>query len=502
MEPVFHPFQIVVAFLIFVFMLLKLTKKSTPNLPPGPWKLPLIGSIHHLGSSLPHQRLRDLADKYGPLMHLQLGELSVVVVSSPETAKEVMKTHDLNFADRPSVYASSVICNGATNFTFAAYGDFWRRVRKICTQELLSPMRVQSFGPTREEEVSKFIKSISEHIGSQINLSERIFSLTYGITAKAAFGKKCKDEELFIALVKDASAAAAGFNISDLFPSATLLPLVTGFKAKLEKIRDRFQEIAGNIIEEHKIKKVASNVDVSNEDEDFVDVLMRFEECGDVKFPLSEANIKAIILDIFTGGSETSSTTVEWAMSEMLKHPKILKQTQTEIRKVVNKRGTIDETCIQEILFLKLVIKETLRLHPPAPLLLPRESRERCEINGYEIPAKSKVIVNAWAVNRNPKWWKDPEVFNPERFLDNSIDFKGLNFEYIPFGGGRRVCPGISFGLANVDLPLVKLLYHFDWKLPDGIASEELDMSESFGVTVRRKTDLKVIPTAYHPSPA
>ncbi|KAJ0611454.1 putative premnaspirodiene oxygenase [Helianthus annuus] len=207
-------------------------------------------------------------------------------------------------------------------------------------------------------------------------------------------------------------------------------------------------------------------------------------------------------LDIFTGGSETSSTTVEWAMSEMLKHPKILEKTQTEIRKVVNKRGTIDETCIQEILFLKLVIKETLRLHPPAPLLLPRESRERCEINGYEIPAKSKVIVNAWAVNRNPKWWKDPEVFNPERFLDNSIDFKGLNFEYIPFGGGRRVCPGISFGLANVDLPLVKLLYHFDWKLPDGIASEDLDMSESFGVTVRRKTDLKVIPTAYHPLPA
>ncbi|KAJ0809493.1 putative cytochrome P450 [Helianthus annuus] len=127
MEPVFHPFQIVVAFLIFVFMLLKLTKKSTPNLPPGPWKLPLIGSIHHLGSALPHQRLRDLADKYGPLMHLQLGELSVVVVSSPETAKEVMKTHDLNFADRPSVYASSVICNGATNFTFAAYGDAFAR---------------------------------------------------------------------------------------------------------------------------------------------------------------------------------------------------------------------------------------------------------------------------------------------------------------------------------------------------------------------------------------
>ncbi|XP_076927943.1 desmethyl-deoxy-podophyllotoxin synthase-like [Bidens hawaiensis] len=502
MEHVFHSFQIVFAFFIFILMLLKLTKKSTPHLPPGPWKLPIIGSIHHLGTALPHQRLRELANKFGPLMHLQLGELSVIVVSSPEIAKEVMKTHDSNFSDRPYIYASSVICNGATNLTFAPYGDFWRRVRKICSQELMSPMRVQSFGPTREEEVSKFIKSIKEHVGSQINLSERIFSLTYGITAKAAFGNKCKDEDLFIALVKEASAAAGGFNVSDLFPSSTLLPLVTGFKVKIEKIRDRFEEIVGNIIEEHKTKKADNNVGVNDEDEDFVDVLLRFQKCGDVNFPLSVANIKAIILDIFSGGSETSSTTVEWAMSEMLKHPKILEKTQSEIRKVVNERRTIDETGIQEIMFLKLVIKETLRLHPPAPLLLPRENREKCDINGYHIPAKSKVIVNAWAVNRNPKWWKDPEIFNPERFLNNSVDFKGVNYEYIPFGGGRRVCPGISFGLANVDLPLIKLLYHFDWKLPDGMISEDLDMSESFGVTVRRKTDLHLVPTAYYPLPA
>ncbi|KAK1406960.1 hypothetical protein QVD17_38570 [Tagetes erecta] len=274
----------------------KTNEKFNPESTPGPWKLPLIGSIHHLGSSLPHKRLRDLANKYGPLMHLQLGELSVVVVSSPETAKDVMKTHDVNFADRPFLYASSVICNGATNLTFAAYGDYWRRVRKICTQELLSPMRVQSFRPTREQEVSKFIKSISEHVGSQINVSERIFSLTYGITAKAAFGKKCKDEELFIALVKEASAAAAGFNISDLFPSSTLLPKVTGFKAKIEKFRERFQEIAGNIIKEHKDKKADANDGVYDEDEDFVDVLLRFQECSDAKFPLSIANIKAIIL--------------------------------------------------------------------------------------------------------------------------------------------------------------------------------------------------------------
>ncbi|GJS92637.1 premnaspirodiene oxygenase-like protein [Tanacetum coccineum] len=431
-------------------MLLKLssssrTKKSTPCLPPGPWKLPIIGSIHHLGGSLPHQRFKSLAEKYGPLMHLQLGELSVIVVSSPETAKEVMKTHDVNFADRPYLYANTVICTGAKNISFSPYGDYWRRIRKICSQELLSPTRVQSFGPARVEEVSKFIKSISEHVGNQINLSERIISLTYGMTARSAFGKKCKDQELFIELVKEASAAAAGFNISDLFPSSTLLPILTGFKAKLGNICGRYDEITGNIIKEHHAKKV-----VTYEDEDLVDVLLRYQD--DVEFPLSIADIKSIIMDIFTGGSETSSTTVDWAMTEMLKHPRIMEKAQDEIREVVSRRGTIDGTCIQELVFLKLIVKETLRIHPPTPLLLPRESRERCKINGYDIPAKSKVIVNAWAIGRDPMWWKDPEKFHPERFLNSSTDYRGLHFEYIPFGAGRRRPPTCVFVFAPVKM--------------------------------------------------
>ncbi|KAL4566899.1 hypothetical protein LXL04_031025 [Taraxacum kok-saghyz] len=493
MEPTFLSFQIIFSFLIFICMLLRLSKTKNSNLclPPGPWKLPIIGNLHHLGSSLPHQRLTHLAKKYGPLMHLQLGQLSMIVVSSPETAKEVLKTHDVNFSNRPFLYASSVICNNVTNLTFAPYGDYWRRVRKICSMELLSPMRVQSFRSVREEEVLNFVNSISKHVGFSVNLSERIFSLTYGITARVAFGKKCKDEGAFIELVKEASVAAAGFNVSDLYPSSTLLPLLTGFKAKLEKIRGRFDEIVGNIIEEHEAKRVGTDSDDDDVDEDLVDVLLKFREHGDGEFSLSIANIKTIILDIFTGGSETSSTTVEWAMFEMLKHPTIMKKAQTEIRQVVNRIGAIDDTCLKQLVFLKLIIKETLRLHPPAPLLLPRESRERCEINGYEIPEKTKVIVNAWAIGRDPMWWKDPERFHPERFLNRSIDYSGVNnFEYVPFGGGRRVCPGMTFGLANVELPLVNLLYHFDWKLPRGLGSEDFEMNERFGVTVRRKGNL------------
>ncbi|KAH7546900.1 hypothetical protein FEM48_Zijuj01G0249800 [Ziziphus jujuba var. spinosa] len=142
----------------------------------------------------------------------------------------------------------------------------------------------------------------------------------------------------------------------------------------------------------------------------------------------------------------------------------------------------VDEGSINEMRYLKCVTKEVLRLHPPAPLLLPRESRERCEINGYEIPVKARVIVNAWAIGRDPKYWAEPESFYPERFIDSSVNFTGANFEYIPFGAGRRICPGMAFGVTNVELPLLYLLYHFDWKLPNGMKHEDLDMTERFGI--------------------
>ena len=186
-------------------------------------------------------------------------------------------------------------------------------------------------------------------------------------------------------------------------------------------------------------------------------------------------------------------------MSEMMRNPRIMRKAQEEVRRIFDRKEEIDEMGIQELKFLKLVIKETLRLHPPLPLLLPRECREKCEIDGHEIPVKSKIIVNAWAIGRDPKHWTEPESFNPERFLDSSIDYKGTNFEYIPFGAGRRICPGILFGLASVELLLATLLYHFDWKLPNGMKQQDLDMTEVFGLAVRRKEDLYLIPTAYYP---
>jgi len=201
---------------------------------------------------------------------------------------------------------------------------------------------------------------------------------------------------------------------------------------------------------------------------------------------------------MFAAGTETSSEILLWAMSEMVKNPNVMEEAQAEVRRVYDIKGYVDETELHQLIYLKSIIKETLRLHPPAPLLIPRESRERCQINGYEIPAKTRVAINAWAIGRDQRNWVEAESFIPDRFLNSTVDFKGTNFAYIPFGAGRRMCPGIAFALPNIELPLAQLLYHFDWKLPNGMKNEELDMTDSFGITGGRKHDLCLIPITRH----
>ncbi|KAE9606389.1 hypothetical protein Lal_00013577 [Lupinus albus] len=197
---------------------------------------------------------------------------------------------------------------------------------------------------------------------------------------------------------------------------------------------------------------------------------------------------------MFGGGGETTSSTVVWCLSEMIKKREVMEEAQAEVRKVYDIKGYVDESELHQLIYLKAVIKETLRLHPPVPLLMPRENKERSKINGYDIPPKCKVLINAFAIGRDPKYWNEPESFIPERFLNSSIDYKGKDFEFIPFGAGRRICPGITFAIQNMELPLATLLYHFDWKLPNGMNNEELDMDESSGLAIKRKNDLCLIP--------
>ncbi|XP_049400411.1 desmethyl-deoxy-podophyllotoxin synthase-like isoform X2 [Solanum stenotomum] len=447
------------SFLLFLVIAIKLMRESKrgkgPNLPPGPRKLPLIGNLHQLMGSLPHHTLRDMANEYGPIMHLRFGEVPTVIISSAEAAKEVMKTHDLVFADRPKILVADIIGYNSTQITFSPYGDHWRQLRKICVAELLNVKRVQSFESLRQEEVKDLIKTISLN-------------------------------------------PAGGFDLPDTFPSLKFLHPLTGAKAAMEKIHHQIDKILESVLQEHKAaRKLAINREDKMHKEDLVDVLLRVQESGDLEVPITTDTIKAVILETFIAGTDTSSTALEWAMAELMKNPQVMEQAQAEVRQAFKGKSMITESEVQQLDYLRLVIKETLRLHAPVPLLVPRVARQRCELGGYEIQANTRLMVNAWAICRDPKYWENAECFEPERHRNSTLDFKGNNFEFIPFGAGRRACPGILFGISNLELPLAQLLLHFDWKLPNGIEPNNLDMTEAFGETVRKKTNLHVIGIPY-----
>ncbi|XP_019078123.1 cytochrome P450 71D10-like [Vitis vinifera] len=428
---------------------------STQKLPPGPWKLPLIGNMHQLVGSLPHQSLSRLAKQYGPLMSLQLGEVSTLIISSPDMAKQVMKTHDINFAQRPPLLASKILSYDSMDIVFSPYGDYWRQLRKICVVELLTAKRVKSFQLVREEELSNLITAIVS-CSRPINLTENIFSSTFSIIARAAIGEKFEGQDAFLSVMKEIVELFSGFCVADMYPSVKWLDLISGMRYKLDKVFQRTDRMLQNIVDQHR-EKLKTQAGKLQGEGDLVDVLLELQQHGDLEFPLTDNNIKAVILDIFSGGGETTSTSLDWAMSEMLENPRVMEKAQAEVRRVFDGKGNVDETGLDELKFLKAVVKETLRLHPPLPLLVPRECREMCEINGYEIPKKTSIIVNAWAIGRDSDYWVEAERFYPERFLDSSIDYKGTDFGYIPFGAGRRMCPGILFSMPSIELSLAHL---------------------------------------------
>ncbi|XP_015077963.1 premnaspirodiene oxygenase-like [Solanum pennellii] len=471
--------------------------KKQKKLPPGPWRLPFIGCLHHLiGGGLPHRVLRNLSQRYGPIMYLQLGQVPTVVISSPTMAKQVLKTHDLAFVNRPQLTSTSIIFYNNKDIAFSPYGEYWRQLRKICILELLSTKMVKSFGAIRQDELSSLISSLRSMSGSTTNMTEKIFLLSNCITCRTAFGKICKDRDEFITIMKEVLLLGAGFYLADLFPSWKLLHNVRGEKTRMVNAHKKVDVILEEILNEHiENKAVGKKGNGEFGDEDLVDVFLRVKENAELQFPITNENIKAVILDIFLAGTETSFTVLVWAFTELMKNPHIMAKAQSEVRRVFKgkKSSTCDEKDMQNLTYLNFVIKETLRLHAPVPLLAPRECREETVIDGYTIPTNTRVIVNAWAIGRDPESWDDPDNFIPERFENSSVDFIGNHFELIPFGAGRRICPGIVFGLANVGLPLAQLLYHFDWKLPDGTNPNDLDMTETHGLSAARQKDLYLI---------
>ncbi|KAF5459965.1 hypothetical protein F2P56_019869 [Juglans regia] len=495
-----------VPFLLFVLLFLPKWLSITPpkNVPPSPPKLPLLGNLHQLGL-YPHRSLSALAQRHGPLMLLHIGRRRALIASSADTAREIMKTHDFIFSNRPKLSISDRLLYDGKDVSTAPYGEYWRQLRSICVLQLLSNKRVQSFRAVREEAVAFFLEKIRDDqccsLSLPVNLGEMFASLTNDIICRVAFGKKYnagdQDGKKFGKLLGELMKLLGTFNVGDYIPWLTWVNRINGIDARVEKVYKEFDQFLDGILEQH--KRQSRNGDgstVLGEDrKDLVDVLLEIQKDNAAgRAPaLDEESIKALILNMFAAGTDTTYTVLEWAMSELLRHPRVMKKLQDEVRGISQAKTSINEKDIEKMQYLKAVTKETLRLYPPFPLLVPRESTQDVEVKGYHIAAGTIAFINAWAIGRDPALWEEPEEFRPERFLNSSIDFRGHDFQLIPFGAGRRGCPGITFAMATNELVLANLVHKFDWALPGDACVEDLNMTQCIGLTVHRKVPLLAV---------
>lgn len=495
--------QILSLFFLIATILITLKwlfRSSRPRkrVPPSPQKLPIIGNLHQLGS-IPHQSLKSLADRYGPLMLLHLGSKPLLVVSSADIAAEVLKTHDIAFANRPKVKFAERLVYNLQDMAFSSYGEHWRKVKSICTLQLLSNRRVQSFRTLIEEEVWLMLEKVKDTCpsGSVLNFNDIFSTLSYDIVCRIVLGKKYSGE--FRLFFDEALYLLGVFNVGDYVPWLEWINHLNGLEERVRRVAKEFDYYLERIIQEEiHIQKIGGGEgEQSNKHQNFVQVLLQLQRSNDLGFTLDNNCIKGILEDMLVGGTDTTSSTLEWAMTELLIHPHVMTCLQNEVRSIVGNKPSINEEDLAKMHYLKAVIKETLRLHPPGPLLIPHESGQNVRIMDYDITEGTQVIVNIWAIGRDACFWEHGDEFKPERFLDTDFDFKGQNFQYIPFGSGRRSCPGASFALGVAELGLASLVYNFNFALPDGLEPKDVDMAESPGLVVHKREPLRLVATRY-----
>ncbi|KAL4297849.1 hypothetical protein GQ457_12G022010 [Hibiscus cannabinus] len=472
--------------------------------PPGPKPWPIIGNLNLIGS-LPHQSLHKLSQRYGPLMYLKFGSYPVVVASSAEMAMEFLKKHDHIFASRPQTAAGKYTTYNYCNITWAPYGPYWRQGRKIYQNQLFSSKRLESFEYIRVEEMHDFVSRMYGLSGKPVVLKDNLSRFTLSIISRIVLGKKyfslSGDDQLgsnsilslheFQEILDELFLLNGVLNIGDWIPWLDFLDL-QGYVKRMKNLKKKLDRFHDYVLDEHKRKRkeLAKNF----VPRDMVDLLLQIVDDPDTdNVKLTYDGVKGFTQDVIAGGTDTSATTVEWAISELIKRPQLIKKATEELDRVVGRERWVKEEDIPQLPYIDAIMKETMRKHPVAVLLAPHLAMEDCNVAGYDICKGTTVFINAWSMGRDSFLWEQPEEFRPERFLGNKIDVKGQNFELLPFGSGRRMCPGYTLGLKMIQTSLANLLHGFNWELPDNTKVEDLNMDEVYGLATTRKFPLVAV---------
>nr|AKH61487.1 NMCH CYP80B1 P450 N-methylcoclaurine hydroxylase from Eschscholzia californica [Expression vector pWCD2353] len=476
-----------IAVIISSILYLLFGSSGHKNLPPGPKPWPIVGNLLQLGEK-PHAQFAELAQTYGDIFTLKMGTETVVVASTSSAASEILKTHDRILSARYVFQSFRVKGHVENSIVWSDCTETWKNLRKVCRTELFTQKMIESQAHVREKKCEEMVEYLMKKQGEEVKIVEVIFGTLVNI-----FGNLIFSQNIFE--LGDPNSGSSEFkeylwrmlelgnstNPADYFPMLGKFDLFGQRKEVAECLKGIYA-IWGAMLQE---RKLAKKVDGYQSKNDFVDVCL---DSG-----LNDYQINALLMELFGAGTETSASTIEWAMTELTKNPKITAKLRSELQTVVGERS-VKESDFPNLPYLEATVKETLRLHPPTPLLLPRRALETCTILNYTIPKDCQIMVNAWGIGRDPKTWIDPLTFSPERFLNSSVDFRGNDFSLIPFGAGRRICPGLPIANQFIALLVATFVQNLDWCLPNGMSVDHLIVEEKFGLTLQKEPPLFIVP--------
>ncbi|KAH6834001.1 hypothetical protein C2S53_004803 [Perilla frutescens var. hirtella] len=468
-----------IATLAFITRILK-DRRPKQDLPPGPKPWPIIGNLNLLGS-IPHQSLHHLSQKYGEIMLLKFGKFPVVIASSPEMARQFLKVHDAVFASRPALAAGKYTAYNYSDMTWAPYGPYWRQARKIFFSEVFNAKRLEFYERIRVEERRNFLSRLGSLSGEPVGLRDHLYCYTQSTICRMIIGDKymSKSDELQ-EMVDEWFLLNGVFNIGDWIPWLSFFDL-QGYVKKMKALHKKLDSFHNFVIEDHLAGRAAEN--------DVVHALLQMVDDPNLGVQLTRDCVKALIQDLLVGGTDTSATIVEWAVHEILRQPRIVEKAKEELDRVIGRKRWVEENDFPSHLpYIDAIVMETCRLHPVGTLLGPHYATQDCNVAGYNISKGTTVLINAWSIGRDPDSWAEPEAFLPERFVGKETDMLGSNFGLLPFGSGRRRCPGHNLGLKLVRTTLANLLHGFELKLV-----EDVSMEEEYGLTTHPKHPLNII---------
>ncbi|CAJ1957678.1 unnamed protein product [Sphenostylis stenocarpa] len=469
---------LLLAWTIIHFLSKKIRRKRNHKLPPGPSPITFVGNLVELGKK-PQQTLAKLANLHGPIMCFKLGQLTTIVISSPDIAKEVLQTHDLLFSDRTVPLATTVHNHNHYSLPFLPISPLWRDLRKICNNQLFSHKSLDASQNLRRMKLHELLDDVhaSSLSGVPVDIGALAFRTAINFLSNTFFSLdfvNCAGEtEEYKIIVENLVRAIATPNVADFFP---LLKMVDpqGIRRRSSTYISKLFVIFDRLI--HKRLQLA---DIVNND-DMLDTLLNISQEDGQKMDIKK--IKHLFLDLVVAGTDTTSYTIKWAMAELMNNPDAMSKAKRELEQTTGIGNPVEESDIARLPYLHAIIKETLRMHPSAPLLLPRNAKIDVEINGYFIPQGAQIVINEWAIGRNPSTWDNPNLFSPDRFLGSEIDVKGRHSQLTPFGGGRRICPGLALAMRMLPLMLGSLINTFDWKFENNV-NPDIDMGQSLRAT-------------------